>query len=109
MAIKHYLNVLLLAAIGSGSLLSGCANAPAAANLTSTKPLFPDAAIKISEKTSIPLEKLVYWGGYTGLAYLILDPLTPNWDIEEAEFPDNRYHMTLKMKRIYAGGAGEAR
>ncbi len=40
---------------------------------------------------------------------MILDPLVPNWDIEEAAFPDNKYHMTLKMKRYYNGGAGEAR
>ncbi|MEI8164338.1 MAG: hypothetical protein WCI19_14480, partial [Betaproteobacteria bacterium] len=42
-------------------------------------------------------------------AYLILDPLAPNWEIEQAAFPDSHYHFSLKMKRVYAGGAGESR
>jgi hypothetical protein len=55
------------------------------------------------------LEKLVFWGAYGAAAYLILDPLNPNWEIEEAQFPDSHYHLSLKMKRFYSGGAGEAR
>ena len=57
----------------------------------------------------IPLDKLVTWGLYAGAAYLILDPLAPNWEIEQAAFPDAHYHFSLKMKRFYAGGAGESR
>ena len=49
------------------------------------------------------------WGALAGAAYLVLDPLAPNWDIEEAPLGDDHVHFSLKMKRYYAGGAGEAR
>ena len=55
------------------------------------------------------LEKIVFWGAYASVAYLSLDPLAPNWDIEQAAFPDSYFHLSLKMKRVYSGGAGEAR
>ncbi|MFA7269806.1 MAG: hypothetical protein WC073_10720 [Sterolibacterium sp.] len=69
----------------------------------------PDSNLKVSPSLSIPLEKIVFWGGYVGIAYLILDPLAPNWEIEEAQLPNNHIHLSLKMRRYYAGGAGEAR
>ncbi|NWG31730.1 MAG: hypothetical protein HXY29_09585 [Rhodocyclaceae bacterium] len=72
-------------------------------------PLIPDAVVQISPTVSYPLEKLVYWGLYIGAAWLIVDPLAPNWEIEEARLPDDYVHFSLKMKRIYSGGAGEAR
>jgi hypothetical protein len=71
--------------------------------------LIPDATLSIGPSVSYPLEKLVYWGLWVGTAYQILDPLAPNWEIQEARFPDNHVHMSLAMKRYYAGGAGEAR
>lgn len=106
---ERYRRSRLVAAIIGSCVIAGCARGPTSQTLATTNPLVPDAAIKLSETTSVPLEKLVFWGGYAALAYLILDPLAPNWDIEEAAFPDNRYYMTLRMKRYYAGGAGEAR
>lgn len=69
----------------------------------------PDTTLNLAPATQISLEKVVGWGLYAGAAYLVLDPLNPNWEIEEAAFPDNHYHFALKMKRYYAGGAGEAR
>lgn len=73
------------------------------------KALIPDRTVAISPTTSISLEKLVYWGLYIGVAYLILDPLAPNWSIEEARLDPQLVHFDLKMKRYYSGGAGEAR
>lgn len=74
-----------------------------------TGSLIPNTSLQISPLLSIPLEKIVYWGAYAGTAYQILDPYAPNWEIEEAALPKNQFHMALKMKRYYAGGAGEAR
>jgi len=73
------------------------------------KTLIPNSTINLGPSVSYPLEKLVYWGAYIGTAYLILDPFSPNWEIEEARFPGNHVHLSLTMKRYYAGGAGEAR
>lgn len=71
--------------------------------------VIPDRTLHISPSVTVTLEKLVFWGAYAGAAYLILDPLAPNWEIEQAAFPDSHYHFSLKMKRLYAGGAGESR
>ncbi|MDD5176109.1 MAG: hypothetical protein PHQ05_06795 [Sterolibacterium sp.] len=71
--------------------------------------VIPDSTVQVSRSVAIPLETMVYWGAYAGAAYLILDPFAPNWEIEEAALPNNLVHLSLKMKRYYAGGAGEAR
>lgn len=68
-----------------------------------------NSVLKLTPNISVELEKLVAWGAYAGVAWLVLDPLAPNWEIEEAPLPDNHVHFSLKMKRYYTGGAGEAR
>jgi len=107
-------------------LLAGCAQNPAAvradgvgakaseavakaaANVIGA-PLIPDATIQLGPSVSYPLEKLVYWGIWVGAAWLILDPLAPNWRIEETRLPEDHVHFRMEMKRYYSGGAGEAR
>ncbi len=42
-------------------------------------------------------------------AGLIPNPLAANWQIEEVPLADDRFLLSLKMKRYYEGGAGEAR
>lgn len=107
-------------------VLIGCAQSPAPVNGTGIVgnsgeavakagknviggPLIPDSVVQIGPSVSYPLEKLVYWGLYIGAAWLVVDPLAPNWEIEEARLPDDYVHFSLKMKRVYSGGAGEAR
>ena len=82
---------------------------PVQRNIPSSGALLPNNNIQLTPSVAITLEKLVFWGAYAGAAYLILDPLAPNWEIEQAAFPDSHYHFSLKMKRFYAGGAGESR
>jgi hypothetical protein len=94
--------------------LSGCAaNYPGpigiSGNLPNKGPILPATNLRLTESLSIPLEKMVFWGAYGAAAYLILDPLNPNWEIEEASFPGDHVHLSMKMKRFYTGGAGEAR
>ena len=95
--------ILLAAALSCG--LAGCTGS----GLVPTNPVVPDTTLNLTPSLTIALEKIVYWGAYAGVAYLVLDPLAPNWEIEVASFPDSYYHMSLKMKRVYAGGAGESR
>ena len=78
-------------------------------NFPAQGPILPDTALNLTKSVQVPLEKIVNWGLYAGAAWLILDPLAPNWEIEQASFPERHYHLSLKMKRVYAGGAGEAR
>lgn len=72
-------------------------------------PIIPDTTLNLTKAIQIPLDKVVSWGLYAGIAWMVLDPLAPNWEIEQASFPDRHYHLSLKMKRVYTGGAGEAR
>ena len=39
----------------------------------------------------------------------MVDPFAPNWEIQEAKFPGDKVMLSMKMKRYYVGGAGEAR
>lgn len=43
-----------------------------------------------------------------GLAYVIYDPLAPNWEVEVIRVGDDVFQMQLTMKRLYIGGEGEA-
>ncbi|WP_126444194.1 hypothetical protein [Sulfuricystis multivorans] len=90
-------------------VLVGCSATPNPPTPAVANAIIPNKSIDIGPSVSYPLEKLVYWGLYIGAAWLIVDPLAPNWEIEEARLPDDYVHFSLKMKRIYSGGAGEAR
>jgi hypothetical protein len=109
------LRQLLLAAMlscalaGCGTLDGYPGSTSLSGNLPSQGPILPDTTLNLSNSIQISLEKMVFWGMYAGAAYLILDPLAPNWEIEQAAFADSHYHFSLKMKRFYAGGAGESR
>ncbi|MBU1237156.1 MAG: hypothetical protein KJ634_07430 [Gammaproteobacteria bacterium] len=89
---------LALCACGSSSVRT----------IPSSGSLIPDYTLKMSPTISIALEKIVYWGALAGVAYMVLDPLSPNWEIEEAPLGENHIHFSLRMKRYYVGGAGEA-
>lgn len=97
--------VLMLAAAITAA---GCST-PAGVTAPSGGTLIPNSQLAVSPKTIIPAERLVYWAGVAALAYYVTDPLAPNWSIQEAKFPQERYHLSLQMKRYYVGGAGEAR
>jgi hypothetical protein len=108
--------LLSLVVAASVVALSGCAGTkyPGPTSLSGDFPaqgtIIPNTNLALSPNTpAIPLEKLVYWGATIGVAYLILDPLAPNWETEVAPFPENHYHISMKMKRVYSGGAGESR
>lgn len=109
---------LLTFLCATASVLAGCTTVSksvsdvsdvALGSAATTHTLIPDKTLSLTPSVSIPLEKVIFWGAYAGVAYLILDPFTPNWEIEEARLGDQYVHFNLKMKRYYAGGAGEAR
>ncbi len=96
-----------IAAIGLVLLLAACSTTEKA--IPSSGYLLPNAALKVSPSISVALDKVVIWGALAGAAYLVLDPLSPNWRLEETPMGDEHVHFSLRMKRYYAGGAGEAR
>lgn len=99
-----------LAALGPGLLLlllAACGTTEK--SIPGSGYVLPNAALKVSPSISVALEKIVTWGAFAGAVYLVLDPLAPNWHLEEAPLGREHIHFSLQMKRYYAGGAGEAR
>jgi hypothetical protein len=99
--------MMRLAAIACSILLAACSTTEK--SIPSSGYLLPNASLKVSPSISVALDKVVLWGALAGAAYLVLDPLSPNWRLEEAPMGDDHVHFSLQMKRYYTGGAGEAR
>lgn len=109
--LTHKRGIGLLSLILAVAGMSGCTGLTGrlSGDIPRSGSLIPNTTFQITPLLAIPLEKIVFWGGYAGAAYLILDPYAPNWEIEEAQLPRNQFHLALKMKRYYSGGGGEAR
>jgi len=68
------------------------------------RPLIPNRSLQISKSLSIPLEGLAL-----GVAlYLVVDPLSPNWQVEESRIAADRFRIALRRKLFSSGGDGEA-
>lgn len=88
-------------------LMTGCSGI--SGEYPRSSPAIPAASIRISEGYAVSLEKIVMVAGVAAAAYLVLDPLAPNWQIEQTNLPDDTYVFALRMKRFHTGGDGEAR
>jgi hypothetical protein len=66
--------------------------------------LVPNKTLNVSRSLSIPVESMVAGG----LLYLAIDPLAPNWRIEQTQLDAERYRISLRKKRFTTGGDGEA-
>jgi len=89
----------LAAAAAVLALLAGCKS------IEGTSPsLIPNKALVLSRSLSAPLDTLVLAAG----VIVIVDPLAPNWHIEQQELGGGRYAFALTKKRFATGGDGEA-
>ena len=68
------------------------------------KPVVPAKSLVLSESLSISAETLAL----AVAAYMVVDPLSPNWRIEEARIGKDRFRISLRKKRFTTGGDGEA-
>jgi hypothetical protein len=66
--------------------------------------LIPNKELSISRSLAIPAEGVVLGV----IAYIVIDPLAPNWRIEQYDMGEKRYAFALKKKRFTTGGDGEA-
>ena len=94
-------------AIAAALLAAGCSSI--SGEYPRSSPVIPAASIRFSEGYAVSLEKLVTYAGVATAVYLVLDPLAPNWRIEQTQLPDDSYLLSLRMKRFHTGGDGEAR
>lgn len=102
---KRNLGTLLLL-----SGLAGCGGFMSNGNLgtdsygSTIRPIIPNESIVLAKSLSISAEALALGA----VVYLVVDPLSPNWRIEEARMGDNRFRIALRKKRFVTGGDGEA-
>lgn len=69
-------------------------------------------ATGVIEKLSgyhVTLQRAFNIAGTAALLYYVIDPLAPNWDIQETRIGEDRVVFALRMKQFHSGGDGEAR
>ena len=90
-------SVLTLAALGGGA----CTGID---NTSSRDILIPNQTLNLSKSVSIPFESLAAGA----ILFVVIDPLAPNWQIEQSQLDARRFLIALKKKRFTTGGDGEA-
>jgi hypothetical protein len=53
-------------------------------------------------------EQTLAIAGVAAAAYWYVDPLAPNWEVNEFEVDNDKFRITLRKKRMSTGGDGEA-
>ena len=89
------------AAAGLTVLLGACTGM---AGISSQNQIVPPDAIPLSRSLTVPLESALA----AAVVFAVIDPLAPNWQIEEMRLNDTRYRIALRKKRFTTGGDGEA-
>ena len=83
-------------------ILAGCSSTGGGS------PLIPNKTLQLTATTSVSLASLAAAAVVGAAAYVVYDPLAPNWEIEESKLNEETYRLSLKMKRFHTGGAGES-
>jgi hypothetical protein len=69
-----------------------------------TPVLIPNRTLNLSHSVSIPADTIAL----AAAMFVVIDPLAPNWRIEQYDLGDDRYAIALKKKRFTMGGDGES-
>ena len=86
----------------AAAFVCGCSST--ATSDTPSNLLIPSKTLNISESLQIPAEGLVAGA----IIFIVIDPLAPNWKIEQSKLNEDRYRIALTKKRFTTGGDGEA-
>ena len=70
--------------------------------------VLPNAALHLTPTTTLSFEQALLIGAVGAAAYLVYDPLAPNWNIEERRVDEETYALALRAKSFRIGGDGEA-
>lgn len=84
---------------------------PVAAMLAAcgSDPLIPDENLMLSPGFHPPVEDVVGALLVGVVAYYVIDPLAPNWEVKIHQLDETRVAINLRKKRFSTGGDGEAR
>jgi len=66
--------------------------------------VIPNETINLSSSLRLPLEAIPV----IVAAYFVIDPLAPNWQVQEAALAPDLYRIALRKKRFTTGGDGES-
>jgi hypothetical protein len=86
------------------SVAALCAGCTGVSNTNSRNLLIPNDALNVSRSLTITAENFAVGAAL----FMIIDPLAPNWQIEQTRLDAGRYLIALKKKRFTTGGDGEA-
>ena len=87
-------------ACGGAAVLSACSTTEGPSPV-----IIPNRSLDISRSLSIPADTIALAAGI----FVIVDPLAPNWRIEQYDLGAGRYAIALRKKRFTTGGDGESR
>ena len=65
--------------------------------------LIPSQTLQLTPRISLGAENLLLGAAL----YWAVDPLAPNWQLQEASLGPDRVHIALRKKRFTSGGDGE--
>ena len=77
-------------------LVSGC------------NPVVPDSTVQLTTTTSFTAAEIAATVAAAAIAWYVVDPLAPNWEVKEIKLADNQWRLDMRMKRWTTGGDGEA-
>ena len=76
--------------------------------LAGCDPIIPAETIHVTESLSFSYAQVLAAAALIGVAYYVVDPLAPNWEIKETKLDDTRYRIDMRKKRVTTGGDGES-
>ena len=78
-------------------ILSGCNTA---------QPFIPDKVLNVSPSLQIPYEVVAVTVIAGVIAWQVLDPMAPTWEIMHIRHADTQYETTLRRKKFPTSGSG---
>jgi len=95
------------ALLALAAMCSGCSTVNSDGSVTHVHPLLGTKELQLTAGYALPPEAIA--AGI--ILVIVMDPLAPNWKIEQSEPQPGVFHLALKKKAIAndGGGDGEAR
>lgn len=79
---------------------------PALYGCNTAKPFIPDKIVNVSPSLQVPYEVVAVTVVAGVVAWQVLDPLAPNWEIAHIKHTDTQYEITLRRKKFATSGSG---
>jgi hypothetical protein len=71
-------------------------------------PLVAPRDLALTPAHAYSYEQVLTIAGVAAAAYWYVDPLAPNWEVNEFELDSDKFRISLRKKRFSTGGDGEA-